>query len=152
MITNRNLKFFQKAKSLTEYSDFKGVHIGCAIVNKNRVIGEGFNTYKTHPMQKRFNAFRKFNEMNNMSHVHALHAEIMALVSVKDEKIDWGKVEVYIYRKMRKRAFGMARPCPACMMALKLRGVKHIYYTSDDGLVYENIDQECINKLRKEVV
>lgn len=103
MITKRNIKYFQRAKDLTEYSDFNKIHIGCVIVNKNRVIGEGFNTYKTHPIQKKFNAFRKFNSMNNMSHLHALHAEIMAMISTKDESIDWNKVEVYIYRKMKKK-------------------------------------------------
>lgn len=149
MISKRNIRFFQKARDLAGFSDFNQVNIGCVIASKNKIIGEGFNTYKTHPIQKKFDMFRNFNCMNNIANLHALHAEIMALVSVKDESIDWGKVEVYIYRKMKIRAFGMARPCPACMMALKLRGVKHIYYTTNDGLAYENISNSCTEELKK---
>ena len=43
----------------------------------------------------------------------------------------------------------MARPCPACMMALKLRGVKHIYYTTDEGLAYENISKSYAEEFKK---
>lgn len=149
MITKRNIKFFQRAKDLADNSDFKNIHIGCVIANKNRVIGEGFNTYKTHPMQKKFDAFRTFNTLNCMSHVHALHAEIMALVSVKDDNIDWSRIEVYIYRKRKTKLHGMARPCPACMTALKQKGVRHIYYTTDDGVAYEDISSSYTDEFRK---
>lgn len=149
MITNRNLKFFQKARALTKYSDYRDVHIGCVIVSKNKIIGEGFNTYKTHPMQKKFDVFRDLNVKNEVSHLHALHAEIMALASIKDTNVDLSKAEVYIYRKMKRKPFGMVRPCPACMQALKLNGIKHIYYTSNNGLAYENISLEAFEKIFK---
>ena len=35
----------------------------------------------------------------------------------------------------------MARPCPACMAAIKDFGIKNIYYTTDDGMAYENVSQ-----------
>lgn len=31
----------------------------------------------------------------------------------------------------------MARPCPACMSAIKELGIKNIYYTTDNGYAYE---------------
>lgn len=145
---NRNLKFFKKARAMADFSDFNKICIGCIIVHKNREIGSGYNTYKTHPIQMKYDKFRNIEYMT--PHIHALHAEIMALTSIKDENVDWNKVEVYIYRKMSKKPFGMSRPCPACMMALKAKGVKHIYYTSNDGLVYENISDECIEEVLKD--
>ena len=33
----------------------------------------------------------------------------------------------------------MARPCPACMQAIKDMGIKHIAYTTDDGSANELI-------------
>ena len=35
----------------------------------------------------------------------------------------------------------MSRPCPSCMAAIKDMGIKHIYYTTNDGFVYENLMQ-----------
>lgn len=147
MITKRNLKFFKKAKSMTELSDFNHVHLGCVMVFKNKIISTGYNTYKTHPIQKKYQCDREFSVKGNVSHLHAKHAEIDCLVSVKREDIDWSKVEVYIYRAMKIRPFGMARPCKACMKALQEKGIKHIYYTSDNGLVYENISSELTAEL-----
>jgi deoxycytidylate deaminase len=33
----------------------------------------------------------------------------------------------------------MARPCQSCMAAIKDLGIKEIYYTSDEGFVYEKL-------------
>lgn len=41
----------------------------------------------------------------------------------------------------------MSRPCPNCMAAIKDLGIKHIYYTTNDGFVYENLTQLRENKL-----
>ena len=40
----------------------------------------------------------------------------------------------------------MSRPCPSCLVAIKDMGIKHIYYTTDDGFAYEQIIQEKIEK------
>lgn len=139
MITSKNLRFFRKAKSMTELSDFNRIHLGCVMVYKNKVISVGHNTYKTHPVQKKFQDDVDFDRNGNVSHLHAKHAEIDCLVSVKREDIDWSKVEVYIYRARKIKPYGMARPCKACMKALQNKGIRHIYYTTDYGLAYEDI-------------
>ena len=58
-MTKREIKNFLKAKSLTELSDFNKIHIGCVAVLKSKVIGVGYNTYKTHPKQKHFDSYRE---------------------------------------------------------------------------------------------
>lgn len=36
--------------------------------------------------------------------------------------------------------FKLARPCPSCMAAIRDIGIKHVYYTTDDGYAYEKIE------------
>lgn len=146
MLKKRHLNFFKKAKSMTELSDFNKIHIGCVAVYSNKIIGVGYNTYKTHPTQKEYDdKYRILDKGNNISNLHSLHAEISCLTSIKKD-IPWDKVEIYIYRKMSKRPFGMARPCPACMAMIKDKGIKHIYYTTNDGFAYEQLEQNFLEK------
>lgn len=138
MLTSKNYKFFKKAKSMTELSDFNKIHIGCVAVYAGKIIGVGCNTYKTHPMQKEYDKHRSLDVSNNVSYLHAMHAEINCLTSIKKD-VCWDKVELYIYRKMSRKPFGMARPCPACMAMIQDKGIKHIYYTTNQGFAYEQI-------------
>ena len=34
----------------------------------------------------------------------------------------------------------MARPCNACLAAIKDLGIRNIYYTTDDGFVHEKLE------------
>ncbi len=45
-------------------------------------------------------------------------------------------IYIYIYISYTN-GLGMARPCPACMAAIKELGIKNIYYTTDNGYAYE---------------
>ena len=68
-----------------------------------------------------------------------LHAEISCLNSIRHLDIQFSKIKLYIYRARVDTEHGMARPCPACMAAIKDFGIKNIYYTTDDGMAYENV-------------
>ena len=35
----------------------------------------------------------------------------------------------------------MARPCPSCMAAIRDLGIRDIYYTTNDGYVYERLEK-----------
>lgn len=146
MLTKRNLIGFKNAKSMTELSDFNKVHIGCVAMYKGKVIGAGCNTYKTHPTQKKFDKYRELHISNKVSGLHALHAEISCITSIKKDDIEWGKVELYIYRKMSKQPFGMARPCPACMAMIKDKGIKKIFYTTNDGFAFEQLERDILEE------
>ena len=50
--------------------------------------------------------------------------------------------KLYIYRKRNDKPYGMSRPCPSCMAAIKDLGIKHIYYTTNEGFAYECVTQE----------
>ena len=145
-MNKREIKNFLKAKSLTELSDFNKIHIGCVAVLKSKVIGVGYNTYKTHPKQKHFDSYRELTVNGAVDKMHSLHAEISCLISIKNDNIPWDKVELYIYRKKYSKPFGLARPCPACMQMIKSKGIKHIYYTTEDGLAYENLAMNLLEE------
>lgn len=138
-ITKTDIKYFEKAKNIALISDYDKIHIGCVAVYHGNIIGIGCNTNKTHPMQKYYNRFREDEETDNIHFYHKLHAEINCLSQLKNLDINFSKVKLYIYRIRKDRPHGMCRPCPSCMAAIKDMGIRHIYYTTDDGFAYERI-------------
>ena len=132
------IKYFKYAKNMAKMSEFNKFKVGCIVVYKNKIIGQGFNSYKTHPLQQLYNQLRF--EDDGVS-PHKLHAEMHALIPIRNLDIDWNKVSVYIYRikKSNKNGFGMARPCLSCMGLIKELGIKEINYTTEDGFANEII-------------
>lgn len=149
-LSNFDMKMFNVAKSVAATSDFKNFHMGCVITYKKHIIAASSNMDKTHPMQKKYNKYRNFKHTpNNVK--HSLHAEIAALTSISyplGMQLDWNKVKIYIYRIApgKKNQRGMARPCPACMQAIKDCGIQHVYYTTDDGFAYERLEEKWIDE------
>ena len=125
-------------------SQFDRFHLGCVITYKGRVIGKGSNSDKTDPLQKRYNKERKFNKCGTQPVKHSVHAEIAALKSIPypiQKNINWSKVKIYIFRISNGKPLsqGCSRPCKGCLKALRDKGIQNIYYTTDDGFVYEKI-------------
>ena len=141
MITKSDYRYFDKAKQVAEISNFKKVHIGCVAVYKGNIVGIGCNTNKTHPVQKYYNQFRNPDgEDISMVSMPKLHAEINCLNQLKHMNINFSKVKLYIYRMRNDRPYGMARPCPSCMAAIRDLGIRDIYYTTNDGFVHERLE------------
>lgn len=136
LMTNTDYKYFQKARQVANISDYHKTHLGCIAVYHGQVIGIGCNCNKTHPTQKYYNRYRK----NDDRLLPKLHAEISCLNGIKHLDINFSKVKLYIYRIRKDQPFGMARPCPSCMAAIKDLGIKDIYYTSNEGYVSEHIE------------
>lgn len=139
MISKTDMKYFEKAKNVALLSDYNKIHIGCVAIYHGNIIGIGCNTNKTHPMQKYYNRFREDEDVNNIHFNHKLHAEINCISQLKNLDINFSKVKLYIYRIRNDRPHGMCRPCPSCMAAIKDIGIRHIYYTTDNGFSYELI-------------
>lgn len=130
------MKYFNYAKNMAEMSICQH-KLGCVIVYNNKIIGTGFNSNKTHPIQKLYNN-RRFPEDE---HPHTIHAELHALSPyLHKDIIDWSKVTLYTYRIRRmNNKYGVSRPCESCMALIKKLGIKRICYTTDDGFVKEYI-------------
>lgn len=140
----RDYRFFEFARRQAEQSDFEHIHIGAVAVYKGHIIGQGCNSSKSDPKQKRANQHRQFNYGGKKPIHHAIHAEVAAIKSIPypmAQSIDWSKVNIYVYRICPGKDFGMgmARPCPGCMSELRRKGIENIYYTTDCGYAYERI-------------
>lgn len=137
MLSNADFRFFDKAKQVAEISDYYKTHVGCVAVYQGQVIGIGCNCNKTHPTQYYYNRYRI--QTDNM--LPKLHAEISCLNQIKSLNINFSKVKLYIYRIRKDQPYGLARPCPSCMAAIKDLGIRNIYYTTNDGYSYEHLEK-----------
>ncbi len=143
-ITKFDRRMLAAAYKAALLSDFDSFHTGCVIVYKKHIIGMGSNSDKTHPMQAKYNQYRNFNKTKNCIK-HSVHAEIDALNSIPyviGKEVEWSKVKVYIYRICPGRVggYGLAKPCEACIQALRDIGIKHIYYTGNGSYIYERFN------------
>ena len=106
---------------------------------QGQIIGIGCNLEKTHPIQAHYNIFRNKDISICSSLLPKLHAEINCLNAIRHMNINFSKVKLYIYRARKDRLIGICKPCPSGMAAIKDLGIKHIYYTTNDGFAYERI-------------
>jgi len=114
---NPKEKFFRLAKRVSQRSDHHSHKIGCVIVYKNRVISIGFNRLCTHPKS---------------IHKHkSLHAEISALIGIPLEELK--NCVAYVYRETKDGNAALSKPCEACEQALRMSGIKRVYYTVERG-------------------
>lgn len=140
MLRNVDYRYFKKARQIANISDYKKQHVGCVAVYQGQVIGLGCNCNKTHPMQKFYNKYR----MPSDYMLPKLHAEISCINQIKHLDINFSKVKLYIYRIRKDQPFGLSRPCPSCMAAIRDLGIRDIYYTTNDGYVYEKLEKNKV--------
>lgn len=144
-MNKHDYRFFEFARQEAEKSDFERFHLGCIVTYKNHIIGRGCNGLKTDPAQKHYNRKRNFSADTKGKPIkHSRHAEIAALKSIPypiASTIDWSKVKVYVYRVSPGNPLGysLARPCKACMKAIRDKGITKIYYTTQDGFAQERV-------------
>ena len=144
--SNYDLKMFEQARIEAERSDFKPFKLGCVITYKGHIIGRGHNSVKSNPLQKKYNRkYRHFNCVRGEYIRDSIHAEIAALSSVPyavGKDINWAKVNLYVFRLCpgKKRGYGNARPCPACMGAIRDFGIKNVFFSDEDGFSYLRLE------------
>lgn len=130
---------FRLARECSLKSDYSGrgrARIGAVISYKGTVLAKGFNTDRTHTDQAKYNKWR-FKKTDNRYLPDKCHAECAAISKIKYLDIDFSRAHLYIYRELRDGSIAMARPCPACMAAIKEMGIKTIHYTTDSGFAAE---------------
>lgn len=109
--------------------------LAACLVIRNEIISVGFNSDKSHPLQKRF---------SKNSDAIFKHAEvdciIKALKIVEEDDLKDANLYVYRVKKLSKGdahwVSGMAEPCPGCQKAIEHFGIKRtVYSTEVDGLI-----------------
>lgn len=141
-LSRTDMRYFQKARQTAEISDYKRTHVGCVAVYQGNIIGIACNTNKTHPMQKYYNRYRYHPQTSYF--YPKLHAEINCISSIRHLDINFSKVKLYVYRTRCDQEYGIARPCPSCMAVIKDLGIRHIYYTTNDGYAYEEVENNSL--------
>lgn len=137
MFSHRDYKFLSAARSLATTSKHPKARVGAVLVDRGDVVSVGVNGNKSHPLQQKYNRLR-FRDDDVSAMGHLMHAEIEALVKGR-EYFTHHHAAIYVYRIMKNGDKGMSRPCPGCIQALLDFGVKRMYYTTTDGIVYEEI-------------
>lgn len=141
-ISSFDKRMFSVAKQEAEKSTFDRFHVGAVIAYKGHIISRGHNSDKTHPLQRAYNSkYRKFNNVDGSYIKHSLHAEIDCITRLPyiiGKEVDFSKAKIYVYRISagKRLGFGNSKPCPACMNAIRDLGIKDIYFTSDEGYSY----------------
>ena len=138
--THKIKHYLDLAQSISYKSDFPRHKLGAILVYKNSVLAHGFNSCKTSPVQKKYNAVRDYNTEACYGNTNCIHAEINCLNKVKYLDIDFSKTALFIYREHKNGKKAMARPCPACRQMITDLGIHDIYYTTESGYCYERID------------
>ena len=133
--SRRHKAYFDAACAVSQLSDFPRVKIGAIAVYKHRIVSSGCNQTKTHPLQKRVNKHR-FNDDTK----HSQHAEINCLVQLIGRRdIDFKDVSLYIGRMLADGTIGDCRPCEGCMALIRELGIRHLYYTTNESYIYEEL-------------
>lgn len=129
----KELYYFKKAKYASRISTFDRVRIGCIAVYKKQIIAVGFNKAKTNPIQTKYSPYRGIQTRNNY-----LHAEMDCVNQIKDLKIDFKKVKLFVYREDDSKMKRICKPCGACEKAIRDLGIKVVYYTDTNKYVRED--------------
>ena len=119
------------AESVLERSTCIRRCFGAVIVKNDEIISTGYNSYKTRPLQHRYNIYRNFK--NYESSIPSQHAEIGALSHLIGKEIDWSNVSIFTYRELKNGKRACSRPCVACMSLIKDLGIKNIYFIDENG-------------------
>lgn len=123
-------------------SDYKGSgsspRIGGVAVYKGTIIAEAWNTNKTSPLQDKYNVYR----YHNPSLPSKAHCETLLCQRIRwkfGDNLDWGRVEIYLYRELKDGTIANCRCCRSCFHLLKDLGIKNVYYTTENGYAKEEL-------------
>lgn len=104
----------------------KKFHLICiAFDRKGKVLSEGHNQYKSHPLQKFFSIKAGESELK-----HCIHAELSAILRAGDKQID----SLFVQRFASDGTYALAKPCKSCQAAIKAYGIRLVRYTNTTGV------------------
>lgn len=111
-------RYFKAAKKASFKSNHPNHKLGAVVVRGSKVLGIGWNRYKTHP-----------ESPHPFKH---LHAEVAALIRCQEETEG---AEIYVYREGKDGELRLSKPCPTCMEAIQANGIEKIHFTGNGGWI-----------------
>jgi len=127
------------AKAST-YSGPSRVKLGCVAVYHGTILAKGSNSDKTHTVQARYNYLRYDVEHVGKYCPSKVHAEIGCISRIKYLDIDFSKVTLFVYREFKNGTPALARPCEACLAAIRSMGISNVVYSTPDGYAIEYLN------------
>ena len=100
---------------------------GAVALKSNKVVGVGVNTMRTSWLQ------RVYANKVGMPSKTCEHAEVAAIRHAKE--LD----TLVVVRVSARGELVSSRPCPICRELIQDSGVKHLYYSQEDGIRYERV-------------
>jgi deoxycytidylate deaminase len=101
--------------------------IGAVLLKKSKIISTAVNLEKkSHPFQA------KLAKKVGLEPKIYLHAEVHALIRARDDADT-----IVVARVDSKGKLKNSRPCPCCTLALQEAGITKVYYSTDNGFLYE---------------
>jgi len=122
------------------YSGASRVKLGCVAVYHGSVLAKGCNMDKTHTQQEKYRHLRYDPKKLKTYCPSKCHAETSVLTKIKYLDIDFSKVVLVIAREHRNGDSAIARPCAACMAAIKELGIRTIVYSTEEGYAVEYLN------------
>lgn len=117
------MKFESILRKLRSFSNHPQHKVSAIVVRGNRIFSTGFNKVQTHTRSKSY---------DNM-----LHAEVSSLIGLDFETTSGASI--YVFREKKTGELGNSKPCPACAEAIRLAGIRKIYYSHEDGWKEERV-------------
>ncbi len=120
MLNKKINRFLQLAKKIAKKSNHPRYKFGCIIFKKNDIINIGYNQLKTHPKSPHL--------------WKTIHAEFHTILGT--DVSDLENSEIVIYMENKNGEVGLSKPCKTCENMLSNVGIKRIYYTTENGILY----------------
>ena len=135
--TKTQQSFFRAADAVSTLSDHKQTHLGCILVDKDRIISSGYNSStRCSPLQKQIDVAR-FGDPDK--HKGPVHAETACLLPLIRQGYDMTRSDLYIVRRHKNGSLALSRPCPGCMSLLRANGVRRVFFSVEDGYSVERL-------------
>lgn len=138
---------YQECMRLARQSDCRKMHFGCVILNNGRVVGRGYNR-RTEPVCQWYDCCeerKKIPSGTMLERCTAIHAEQMAVIQALsrfgEEVLGAAVLYVAGERGDGTPFFQTGFYCSFCSRILKEAGIRTIAEASDNGWVFETIDE-----------
>ena len=136
----RDEKYMAFTRRLAINNPMKMKLAACLVI-RNEVISVGFNSEKSHPMQKRFGK----NSESIFKHAE-VDAILGALRHIDSDLLKRSTLYVFRVKKKNKGDMtlvdGMAEPCSGCKKAIEHFGIKKVVYSTDRPDMYGIIESQ----------
>lgn len=93
--------------------------VGALLIDKGRIVAAKTNSYKTHPILKKYSAWP------------LQHAESACIISIGMDNCE--DMDMVVTRVDKKNKLTMARPCDACRAFMKDSGINKVFYSNWSG-------------------